>query len=321
MTNKERYQQLCDAEPSICVYDQPWWMDAVCGAENWDVLLYEKKGNLLGALPYYVKSRYGLKYITQPPFTQHNGVWIKYPENQKYEKRLSYEKEVISALLEQLEALPVVYYQQNYAPKITNWLPLFWKGYQQTTRYTYLLPCAGKSMTEIEKDFTQVTRYHIKKAGQIVEIEESDDIDAFYSLHSKTFARQNIQLSRSLEDIRHFDACCKAHDARKLYLAKGKEDGVYYCGIYLIYDANTVYYLLSGTDTQYRKANALSVLLREGIAFAAENGRNFDFEGSMVENIEDYFRKFGSIQTPYFTIHKTYTKNPLLRTAINQKLR
>ena len=57
MTNKERYQQLCDAEPSICVYDQPWWMDAVCGAENWDVLLYEKKGNLLGAMPYYVKSR------------------------------------------------------------------------------------------------------------------------------------------------------------------------------------------------------------------------------------------------------------------------
>ena len=49
MTNKERYQQLCDAEPSICVYDQPWWMDAVCGADNWDVLLYEKNGSILVA--------------------------------------------------------------------------------------------------------------------------------------------------------------------------------------------------------------------------------------------------------------------------------
>ena len=58
MTNKERYQRLCDTEPGICVYDQPWWMDAVCGAENWDVVLYEKKGNLVGALPYYCRKRY-----------------------------------------------------------------------------------------------------------------------------------------------------------------------------------------------------------------------------------------------------------------------
>ena len=46
----------------------------------------------------------------------------------------------------------------------------------------------------------------------------------------------------------------------------------------------------------------------------------YDFEGSMIEGVEESFRHFGAAQTPYFTIRKTYTKNPLLRAAINQKM-
>lgn len=319
MTEKERYIELCAKEPSICAYDQPWWMDAVCGEENWDVLLYEKNGVILGALPYYLKEKYGLRYITQPRFTQHNGVWIKYPENQKYEKRLSYEKEVISALIEQLEALPICYYRQSFSPEFTNWLPFYWKGYHQTTSYTYRLPCKRKPLSEIEKEFAQVIRYDAKKAQEFVQVEDSDDVDTFYALNAKTFERQGQQPRCSLDFLRRLDNCCKAHGERKIYLAKG-EDGAYLCGIYLLCDANTVYYLMSGTDTQYRKFNALTLLLKLGIQFAAQTGRDFDFEGSMVEPIEDYFRKFGGTQTPYFSIQKTYTKNPLLRAAIQKKL-
>ena len=40
----------------------------------------------------------------------------------------------------------------------------------------------------------------------------------------------------------------------------------------------------------------------------------------MIEGVEESFRHFGAAQTPYFTIRKTYTKNPLLRAAINQKM-
>lgn len=142
MTNKERYAALCETEPSICIYDQPWWMD-ICagGGDNWDVLLYEKKGNILGALPYYVKKSHGLRYITTPCRTQHNGVWIKYPPSGKYQTRLALEKEVMTSLIAQLEEVAhqqnIVYYQQNFSPSVTNGLPFYWKGYRQTTRYTY----------------------------------------------------------------------------------------------------------------------------------------------------------------------------------------
>ena len=86
MTNKEKYIQFCEQNDFVPIFSQPWWMDAVCIDGYWDVLLYEKNEEILGALPYYVKKKFGLSYITQPQFTQNNGVVIKYPENQSTRK-------------------------------------------------------------------------------------------------------------------------------------------------------------------------------------------------------------------------------------------
>ena len=44
MTKKEKYQELCKYEKSIPIFSKDWWMDAVCGEDNWDVLLVEGGG-------------------------------------------------------------------------------------------------------------------------------------------------------------------------------------------------------------------------------------------------------------------------------------
>ena len=47
-----------------------------------------------------------------------------------------------------------------------------------------------------------------------------------------------------------------------------------------------------------------------GIELASKLGLCFDFEGSMHEPIERFFRSFGGRQIPYFVISKT-SSNPL----------
>lgn len=324
MTNKERYAQLCATESTISLYDQPWWMD-VCagGGDNWDVLLYEKNGNILGTLPYYVKESHGLRYITVPRRTQHNGVWVKYPPSGKYQKRLALEKEVMTALIEHLEEAAqkkkIVYYQQSFSPSVTNWLPFYWKGYHQTTRYTYLIP-AGEGYDQIFSKFDYAVRYDVKRAAPHAIIEDSDDIDALYRMHCMTMGRQGRSSSYSKEFVAAFDRALAEHNCRKILLAKDAE-GNLHSAVYIAFDANWVYYLFSGTDPQYRKSNFQTVLLCRAIQFACDTGRGFDFEGSMVPGIEQFFREFGPIQTPFFSIHKIYTKNPLLRAAIEHRLR
>ena len=121
MTNKEKYKQLCEKNTDIPLFSQAWWLDAVCVDGEWDVALFEKGGKTLGSLPYYLKRKGPFTIITMPPLTQTMGPWIKYPENQKYAKKLSYEKEIMNNLIDQLPKTD--YFCQNFHPSVTNWLP------------------------------------------------------------------------------------------------------------------------------------------------------------------------------------------------------
>jgi hypothetical protein len=46
----------------------------------------------------------------------------------------------------------------------------------------------------------------------------------------------------------------------------------------------------------------------EAIKFARSVTRQFNFEGSMIEPVERFFRAFGAVQTPYFQITKTNSR-------------
>ena len=319
MTNKERYAELCASEPTICVYNQPWWMDAVCGADNWDVLLYEKNGNILGAMPYYVKEKYGLRYITQPPFTQHNGVWIKYPENQVESKRISMEREVIDHLLDQLEALPVCHYQQSFSPDLTNWLPFYWRDYHQTTRYTYRLEDIHDPAALFEK-FQHNKRKNInkaKKAGLIVHFDLP--ADEFYAHHKQSLAKQHQEIDYSFELFqRIYDAAYSNRAGLSVYVTD--PEGKLLCALFNLCDAQWGYDLISAIDPETRNTGAPDLLVYSMLEYFSDKVQGYDFEGSMIEGVEESFRHFGAKQTPYFSIHKTYTKNPLLRAAIARKL-
>ena len=63
-----------------------------------------------------------------------------------------------------------------------------------------------------------------------------------------------------------------------------------------------MYYLASGSDRNNRETHALSAVLWEGIKLAVEKGLAFDFEGTMLENVEPHFRSFGAVQTPFFSV-------------------
>jgi len=45
----------------------------------------------------------------------------------------------------------------------------------------------------------------------------------------------------------------------------------------------------------------------EAIKFLVNKTRSFDFEGSMVEGIENSYRQFATTQKPYFLIEKYYS--------------
>ncbi len=271
-------------------------------------MIVEKGGIVVGSLPYHRTKKKGFSRILMPNVTQTMGAYIKYPKGQKYYKRLSWEKTIMTELINGLPSFDS--FVQNFDRRVTNWLPFFWSGFQQTVRYTYVIE--NITIEDLEKNFeTDIRRRRRRAYENGVEVVENDDIEKFYELNVMTFKRQQIKVPYSLDFIKKLYTACKQNNAVTIYSAKLGEDII--AASFLVNDNNTVYYLMGGIDPDFKSLGGMDIVQFEGIKYALSHNKSFDFEGSMIESIEKYFRSFGAIQKPYFQISKTNSR--LLKTV------
>ncbi len=71
-----------------------------------------------------------------------------------------------------------------------------------------------------------------------------------------------------------------------------------------IWDVNIAYNILGDGNPDLRNIGANSLCMWEAIKFASTVTHKFDFEGSMIESVERFFRAFGARQMPYFQVSK-----------------
>lgn len=306
---KDVYRELCETEPSISIFSQAWWLDAVAG-DNWNVVLAKKNGQVIGALPYVIQRKFGFTLLTQPGLTQTLGPWIK-PTQKSYPKKLAYEKDVLGELADQLPKCD--YYGQNWHCDRQNWLPFYWRGFEQTTKYTYRLSLmAGEG--QLWKALQQNIRGDIRKAKERegVTVREGS-LEEFLVLNRMVFQRQNRSLPYSSEFVTRIDVAASARNARDCLVAEGP-DGKLHAGVYIVRSGNAAYYLMGGGDPVLRNSGATSLVLWDAICRQPESVEIFDFEGSMIEPIERFFRAFGATQTPYFHVSRNRRLYKILRT-------
>ena len=292
---------MSSAEPltvpeTVSLFQQPWWLRAVA-PRSWGVVEGWIGGELRARMPYTVERRMGLTLLKMPPLTQTLGPWFA-PVNAKYATQLTRQKELMNELLAQLP--PFDHFHQNFHPSVSNWLPLYWRGFRQTTRYTYVL--SDLSDTEaIWDDCTTAVRNQVRRARESVEVRTGLTVERFLDLHEATFRRQGLPMPYGRDVVRRVDRSCAAQGARRIIYAEDAS-GRLHAAAYVVWDERCAYYLMGGSDPQLRGSGAMSLVLWEAIRFAATVAKSFDFEGSMLEPVERFFRGFGAVQTPYFEV-------------------
>lgn len=300
ISNKERYRELCLTN-DIPVYSQYWWLDAVCGEKNWDVNFIESDGQIIASWPIYKKKRFFYDIITTPKFTPFTGIWIKYPSNQNYTNKLGYEIDICNSLIETLPKYDYFYQGFNYSFK--NWLAFYWKDFDQTVRYSYIL----EDISNIEQTFAGFSknkRNNIRKAQKIVEVKRGLSCQDFYSFHKQSLAKEGAQISYSYELFeRIYNATTKRGCSEILYAVD--EKGEMHSGIFYVWDNVSAYSLISIINPEQSSSNSLSLLFYEAIKAASNKVSRFDFEGSMIKGVEAAYRNFGAKQTPYFVLTKS----------------
>lgn len=311
MTDKERYKILCDEEgDNIPLFLQHWWMETVCYGKQWDVILVERNGRIEAALPYHIGSKYRMKYILQPQLTQYNGIWYRKQVFRNENQRLNFEKWAVNEVVNRLNKLNLSYYSQNFSPHITNWLPFYWNGFKQTTRYTYRindLSDSDKVFANFDKNYRRKPIMQLSGLVHLVWDITPEDFYDFHNAYWQSRGQKNL-LSRDFV----LRVCKKAIERKQGFIVGLRDnDDTLMAVRFVIYDSKCAYSLMSALNPKGHHKGASPMLLWQVLKYLADKTVAFDCEGSMDEGIEYSYRLYGTTQTQYFAIEKC--SNPIFR--------
>ena len=316
MTNKEAYQSFVQSN-IVSVYNQPWWLDAICGPENWDVWLYRRGDEVLAAMPYYMEQRGNYRYITKAPLTQNNGIVFRHDAGAKLQKQASFEEKVIDSAVSWLKQQDLDVYEQQYSHTFTNWQPFFWNRFKCILRYTYVIEDTS-DLKAVRERYSAKLRNDMKKGMQHAAAVEALDPDTFYREHEKIYIKQGLSCPFSYELwMRLYQACTENNSATALCVRN--HAGEISSLAFFVWDAQYVYLLMGGAIPSHSAENTFSYLVHKGIELASGKNLGFDFEGSMIKRIAKAFRDFGGVPMPYYRIRKIY--NPeIIRKEAEQEI-
>jgi hypothetical protein len=300
--NRYRREQFETTNSPATVFSSGWWLDAVTRG-SWGEVLVERDGCVIARLPYALKRRFGFTVLRMPPLTQTLGPWLSASEG-KYLARLAREHDLLGTLVDGLP--PHHYFDQTFHHSLTNWLPFYWRGFRQTTFYTYVI----EDLTDLDAVWgaaRDTVRRNIRKAQSELAVRSDLGVDVLLDLSHKTFLHQGLSVPYSPAVVRQLDRVCAEKARRKMFFAEDAQ-GTVRAALFLVWDAASAYYLMGGVDRSLHIGGAMSLLFWEAIRFASTVTRSFDFEGSMVPSIESVFRNFGAVQKPYFRIRKASSR-------------
>lgn len=288
-TARKVYHEWIDQTQHPGLYSQPWWLDAVCDQQGWDVVLCHGKNNEpLAALPFcYTKIR-GLKAVITPPMTQ----WVK-------ALRLNRENEIPYNTL--LEALPKhAILDLCIKPSID--AVEYHQAFPLRLKYSYILPSTS-DLKDVRSGYNEGLRRNLRQAAEIYDVIESEDTSQLLAFCLETFRQRNLKPPPWLEKLipRAYETLT-THHAGSLMMATWKGKPI--AAVLIAHDAQTSYYLAGGRTGDDAGASAHALLLDRAVGVAASAGRSFDFEGSMHPGIANFFQSFGAAPVAYWHIRR-----------------
>ena len=275
-------------------------MDTVKQNHSWNVAIsYNNAGEIRGVLPYFKGHNYGTSTSIQALLTAYLGPYLIYPHNiSKINSKYSFELKVMKDLISQLPKVSL--FQMCLRPELENWLPFYFADYQQSTKYTYRIH--PKEEAQLLSQLKSNTRNEIQKAESVFRIDRTINVDLLFRLNEKTFSRKGQKVPFDKSFLIKLIDVLQQHKCVDMYSAFKNEREA--ASILMIHDQKSSYCISIGLDKSVGTGGAVKLLLWQAIKEASSKGRIFDFEGSMIPEVEPVFRSFGGIMTPYHVISK-----------------
>lgn len=281
------------------LYFAPWWLEVVLPiGQGVCFACYDEDR----CLAIFVARLVGRQLIT-PSFCQYTGVLFLDEELTPYERQ-----SITQAFHHKLPRH--TYYHLSYSPSYSDWLGLYWLGYEQTTRYNYLWSVSGfASQQDIRQAMSASQRKNLKateRAGFVflptVSVDEVGRILA--STASYKGYKSDLPLMLRL---------IEAGLERGTALVVGVADAMGQLAMvaFWVEHQGVAYLIGEGTDRAVSGKYQLKLfMLMHYIDMMGKRITHIDFEGSMLEPIAKIYQALGAMQQGYMTITRGQRYHP-----------
>lgn len=299
-SNKEIYAEWCSRQEDMPVFMQDWWLNAVCAGKEWDVLFsYDDTGEIRAALPYLLRKRWGMRYVIMPQQTQIGGMWIR----QDLRDSIDATQTICQDFAEQLKGLKLWYYYQQYP--IGSACPSAMKQLKFSTkeRRTYRI----EDLTDLDSvinSFSKNKKRQLQKALSL-HADMTMTEEEFYHFHEACMQAQGKEISYTREFFLVLYRKATKHGQGQIVRIQNADHETL-AAAFLVWDKQTLYYLIPCYDPQYKDSGASALLALEAIKYARGKVQHFDFEGSMISGVANHYKQFGSEKTVYYSVRKYY---------------
>lgn len=282
------------------LFNTSFWLNNYKPENIVQCAIFNKNNDIIGCFVYYTFKKAMFRFVICPPYTPHIDLYYLNPA-ESVVSRNTFNKEISNLLATWFDSLKADYKNLNLPSTILDTQPFTWKGYTSRNRFSYIIDLS-KSTEELHANLSSEKRKSLNKASKDnLEIKETSDFETVYSLITKSLSRSD--LLRNKEIIKNI--LFRFANPRTAYafvaLHNGVPLGVSFCIIY----KQTALYIFGGFDSENKHHGAGVSCMWQSILKAKSLGLHyFDFEGSMNESIERYFREFGGELVNYACVEK-----------------
>lgn len=303
MDAKEQYATFCQNCPPP-LFHQPEWLNRTCGEEGWQPLLYSgPSGEVEAAWPLTYARKWGFRILRNPPLTPWLGPILAHPADSGPEQQQRLAHKAYTHFAEQLPSAP--FFSQSCHPGFTNWLPFYWQGCRQTTRYTFRLDLS-QDEAQLWQACKPALRRRIRKGQRSLHLAPGGDRAALYPDLLAKLRQAGTALGLSPSAFQSLWQWAEETEQGVLFSARAPGEDRPRGQIGLVRDAHTAYALLiTSRDGKPSDSYTIPALLWACIQWSQTQGLStFDFEGSMIPGVARLFAAFGARPVPYHYLYK-----------------
>lgn len=275
-----KWQQLCAQCEEANVYVQIWYLDEMCEG-RWGAIVY---GDYEALMPLPYRKKWGIiPYVYQPFFTQQLGMFS-----------LPFLQLNIEEIL---KAIPKKFVKVDL--QIFNFI----ENFNLKSKRNYILEL-NNPYDKLVENYNKDARKNLRKC-EFLKYDSNIEVEEIVALNKTIWGPLNKGIEQA--DYDRFVRVCEIAEAHgALIKVQSKLNNELHAAALFLKGGKRLHYLCGAPTAAGKETSAIHGIVDWIIKTNAGKDLILDFEGSELENVASFYRKFGAKEERYYLYNRCW---------------